>query len=120
LGYLDLRVAILQEDVPDFTCLLGTLVQEVYATHPMLREACDAGMTAHIQTLTHDIAAAKKRYAPRAKWTPESVGYFIQSVLQGSFIFAKAKQGSEMAKANLVHLKYYLETLLPLPATKEK
>ena len=39
--------------------------------------------------LTRDVEAAKKLYAPNARWSAESVGYFIQSVLQGSFVFAK-------------------------------
>src|SRR5687768_11136958 len=31
LGYIELRGAILQGELPDYTCLLGTLVQETYA-----------------------------------------------------------------------------------------
>jgi TetR/AcrR family transcriptional repressor of nem operon len=96
------------------------LVQETYATHPAVRAACDVGMASHIETLTRDIEAAKQRYAPRARWSAESVGYFIQSVLQGSFIFAKAKQGSEVARENLTHLRRYLEWLFNPPNPKEK
>ena len=39
LGYVDFR-EILQGELPDYTCLLGTLVQETYATHPDIRLAC--------------------------------------------------------------------------------
>jgi TetR/AcrR family transcriptional repressor of nem operon len=120
LGYVDFRLALLDREVPEFTCLLGTLVQETYATHPAVRAACDAGMASHIATLTRDIEAAKQRYAPRTPWSAESVGYFIQSVLQGSFIFAKAKQGSNVARENLSHLRRYLEWLLNPPSRKEK
>ena len=49
---------------------------------------------------------------PDASWTAESVGYFIQAVLQGSFIFAKAKQNADVARQNLAHLRRYLESLL--------
>lgn len=48
-----------------------------------------------------------------ADWTPESVGFFIQAVLQGSFIFAKAKNGADVARDNLAHLRRYLEMLFP-------
>src|SRR5229473_7848195 len=92
LGYVDFRATILSGELPDYTCLLGTLVQETYATHPDIRAACDRGLSSHIAELTRDIEAAKKLYAPKARWSAESVGFFIQSVLQGSFIFAKAKQ----------------------------
>ena len=37
LAYIDFRAALLQRDLPDVTCLLGTMVQETYATHPAIR-----------------------------------------------------------------------------------
>jgi TetR/AcrR family transcriptional repressor of nem operon len=111
LGYVDFRESILQGDLADYTCLLGTLLQEVYDTHPDLRRACDAGIAGHIAVIQQDIEEAKQIYAPAATWTAESVGYFIQTVLQGSFIFAKAKQDSAVARRNLEHLKRYLSYL---------
>jgi TetR/AcrR family transcriptional regulator, transcriptional repressor for nem operon len=112
LGYVDFRASLLQMEIAQFTCLMGTTVQEVYATHPDLRVACNEGMSAHVAELTRDIEAAKQRYAPDAPWSAESVGYFMQSVLQGAFIFAKAKQNAEVAAECLAHLRRYLETLL--------
>ena len=111
LGYVDFRAALLKGDIALYTCLLGTTVQEVYATHPALRAACDQGMSDHIAALTRDLEAAKRLYAPDAPWSAESVGYFMQSVLQGAFIFAKAKQGPAVALECLAHLRHYLETL---------
>jgi len=115
LGYVDFRAAILNGELPDYTCLLGTLVQETYDSHPAIRAACDQGMSSHIAALTRDVAAAKARYAPDAAWSAESVGYFIQAVLQGSFIFAKAKQNPEVIRENLSHLRRYLSVLFPQP-----
>lgn len=111
LGYVDFRAKILQGELADYTCLLGTLVQETYATHPDIRAACDKGMSTHIAILTRDIEAAKQLYAPEAPWSAASVGYFIQTVLQGAFIFAKAKQGPEVVRDSLAHLRRYLEAL---------
>jgi TetR/AcrR family transcriptional repressor of nem operon len=71
-------------------------------------------MSEHVAMLERDLAAAKWRYAPDADWTPESVGYFMQAVLQGAFIFAKAKNSPQIARDNLAHLRRYLETLLPI------
>lgn len=120
LGYVDFRAAILDCEVPEFTCLLGTLVQETYATHPAIRAACDRGMSLHITNLTRDIDAARQRYAPDAPWSAESIGYFVQAVLQGSFIFAKAKEDSEVARENLSHLRRYLEGLFLIPPKYKK
>lgn len=119
LGYVDFRVAILDRPIPEFACLLGTLVQEVYRSHPALLSACDAGMSGHIDELVADAAEAKALHAPDAEWTPESVGFFIQAVLQGSFILAKAKNGADVARDNLAHLRRFLETLFP-PAVKKE
>ncbi|MDP9082484.1 MAG: TetR/AcrR family transcriptional regulator [Pseudomonadota bacterium] len=111
LGYVEFRGAMLTGELPEYTCLLGTLVQEIYATHADIRAACDGGMSRHVAALTRDIEAAKKRHAPKADWSAESVGYFIQAVLQGSFIFAKAKQSPEVVKENLAHLRCYMQNL---------
>lgn len=110
-GYVELRARLLEREVPAFTCLLGTLVQETYATHPDIRAACDAGMSAHTDVLIEDIAAAKARYVPEAPWSAESLGYYIQAVLQGSFVFAKAKGGADVVRSNLKHLQGHIETL---------
>lgn len=120
LGYVDFRVMILAGALPEFTCLLGTLVQETYDTHPAIRAACDRGMSAHIAELTRDATLAKALYAPDADWTAESLGTFMQSVLQGAFIFAKAKQGPDVARESLAHLRRYLTMLLPRPRTRER
>jgi len=117
LGYLDFRAAILSGELSDYTCLLGTLVQETYATHPAIRAACDQALSSHIDTLTRDVQAAKELYAADAPWSAESVGSFIQAVLQGSFIFAKAQQGPAVIRLNLEHLRRYLCSLLPVTAS---
>jgi len=111
LGYVDFRVSLLQGDIAQFTCLLGTLAQEVYATHPGIRAACDQGLSTHVEQLERDIEAAKALYAPDAAWSAKSLGYFMQSVLQGSFIFVKVKQDTEVALTSLEHLRRYLEML---------
>ncbi len=111
LGYVDFRASILTGALPEFTCLLGTLVQETYDTHPAIRRACDRGMSSHIAALSRDVALARQLYAPDAPWSADSVGTFIQSVLQGAFIFAKAKQSPAVARESLAHLRRYLGLL---------
>jgi TetR/AcrR family transcriptional regulator, transcriptional repressor for nem operon len=110
LGYVDFRRAILQGELPDFTCLLGTMVQEAYDTNPPIRAACDRHISGHAEAVGRDIAEAKKRYAPNAPWTPESLALFTQAVIQGAFVLAKAKHGPEVAAECLSHLRRYLET----------
>lgn len=119
LGYVDFRRAILRGELPEFTCLLGTMVQETYATHPALREACDTHISAHAATVAGDLAAARALYTPEADWTAESLGLFTQAVLQGAFVLAKAKGGPEVADACLAHLRRYLELLFVSPVNAQ-
>jgi TetR/AcrR family transcriptional regulator, transcriptional repressor for nem operon len=114
LGYVDFRKAILQGELPQFTCLLGTMVQEAYDSHPAIRAACDRYISEHAGRLAADIAEAKARYAPGAAWTPESAALYSQAVLQGAFILAKARHGPKVAADCLDHLKRYFEMLLPI------
>ena len=116
-GYVDFRASLLEGELAEYTCLLGTTVQEVHSTHPALRDACERAIASHVRNLSADIAAAKKRHAPGAKWSAESVGYFMQSVLQGAFILAKARQSPEVARECLQHLRRYLATLFGEPRT---
>ena len=113
LAYVDFRKAILQGELPQFTCLLGTMVQEAYDTHPAIREACDRYISEHAGRLEADIAAAKALHAPAAEWNPASAALFSQAVLQGAFVLAKAKSGPKVAADCLDHLKRYFEGLLP-------
>lgn len=111
LGYVDFRKTILQGALPEFTCLLGTMVQETFESHPAIREACDTYISAHAAEVAKDIAEAKSRYAPSANWSAEGLGLYIQAVLQGAFILAKAKGGPQVAAECLGHLRRYLEML---------
>lgn len=111
LGYIDLRREILQGQVSEYTCLVGTMVQEVYDTSPALREACKKSIFGHAEELAQDIAAAKAQYVPAAEWSPKSLSLYIQAVLQGSFILAKAKNSADVAVENVRHLRRYVEML---------
>jgi TetR/AcrR family transcriptional repressor of nem operon len=120
LGYVDFRMAILQGRLPEFTCLLGTMVQETFESHPAIREACDAHISAHAAEVAKNIAEAKSRYAPDATWSAESLGLYTQAVIQGAFILAKAKNGPEIAGECLEHLRRYLEMLFNQPKQQEE
>jgi len=111
LAYVDFRKALLQGELPEFTCLIGTMVQEVYETHPQLRAACEGSIWGHAATLEPDIAEAIRKYGVRGEWTARSLALHTQAVIQGSFILAKAHGGPEVAMESLDHLRRYLEGL---------
>ena len=120
LGYVDFRMAILQGALPDFTCLLGTMVQEAYVTHPAIRRACDEGFTANAAMVETFVAAAMGKYGASGGWSANSLALYTQAVLQGAFILAKARGGPGVAVECLAHLRRYLELLFTQPQVKEK
>jgi TetR/AcrR family transcriptional regulator, transcriptional repressor for nem operon len=111
LGYIDFRKAILTGKVPEFTCLVGTMVQEVYVSSPAIREACDASISGHAATLEADIAEAMARYRVRADCTARSLALHTQAVLQGAFVLAKAKGNAAIAAESIEHLHRYVVQL---------
>ncbi len=120
LGYIDFRAAILTGPIAEYTCLLGTMVQEAYDSHPAIRDACETYIVRHAARVGEDIAAAKALYAPDASWSAESLGLYTQAVLQGSFILAKAKGGPEVARDCVAHLRRYILQLFHRPAVSEE
>jgi TetR/AcrR family transcriptional repressor of nem operon len=111
LGFLDFRKAHLKGEVAEFTCLAGTMLQEVYRTHAEIREACEASISGQAAMVETDIAEAMKLYGVRANWSARSLALHMQAVLQGAFILAKAKGGPEVAAASIDHLRRYIELL---------
>jgi len=111
LGYIDFRKELLRGAVPEFTCLVGTMVQEAYDTEPAIRDACDRCISSHVATIEQDIAKAMTAYGIEADWTAKSLAFHTQAVLQGAFILAKAKSGPAIAAESIDHLRRYVVLL---------
>jgi TetR/AcrR family transcriptional regulator, transcriptional repressor for nem operon len=109
-GYIDFRIELLDGPVENFTCLVGTMVQEAYGSSDAIRAACDASISGHAATLEADIAAAMAQNGVNST-TAKSLALYTQAVLQGAFILAKAKGGPEIARESAAHLKHYFVML---------
>ena len=120
LAYIDFRTQLVQGDLPDFTCLLGTMVQETFETSPPIREACHSGMAQHAQTVAVMAAAAKVRYASDADWDPEALAWYTQAVIQGAFILAKAQGSPRMALGCIDQLRNHVAAMLSTPNSAQK
>ena len=115
LAYVDFRIAMIDGDFADFTCLFGTMVQETYDTVPAIRDACHTGIRSHAADVARIIAEAKRRHAPRARWSADGLALHIQGAVQGAFVLAKAGQDPRMATDSLRHLRRYIELLFTAP-----
>jgi TetR/AcrR family transcriptional regulator, transcriptional repressor for nem operon len=116
LAYIRFRRDILQGELAEFTCLVGTMAQETHQTSRLIAAACDASISGHAATLEPDIAAAMAARGldpsgTTTGWSAASLALHTQTVLQGAFILAKAKGGPEIAKESVDHLGRYVRLL---------
>src|SRR5260370_18274023 len=85
LGYIDFRNAVIDGPIAEFTCLLGTMVQEAYDTHPAIRRACDTYIGVHAAAVANDIEAAKALYASDdATVSPQTPAPYTPAAPQGA------------------------------------
>lgn len=118
LAYVAFRREIIQGELPDFTCLVGTMAQEVYGTNPKIQKACWESIHGHAETLVPDIEAAMRERGIDADWTAESLALHTQAVLQGAFILAKASGEPRRAVESIDHLYRYIEGLFGVTALR--
>jgi TetR/AcrR family transcriptional repressor of nem operon len=111
LGYIEFRKSIIQGTIPQFSCLVGTMVQETYDTHPSIRDACERSISGHAAKVEADIAEAMRDRRMKPEWSAESLALQTQAVLQGAFILAKAKGDPRVAADSIDHLRRYVELL---------
>lgn len=115
IGHIDFRFAMLDGPVEEFTCFVGTMVQEAFATSDAIRAACEASITAYCEALVPDIAAAIDVYDAPEDVTALGLAQHIQAVLQGSFILAKTTNDPAIARESVTHLKRYIRMLFAPP-----
>jgi len=112
LAYIAFRKAIISDDIAEFTCLVGTMAQEVHASAPAIRDACAASIFGHAATLEADIREAMAdRGIGDAGWTAGSLARQTQAVIQGAFVLAKAANDPALARDSLDHLDRYVRLL---------
>ncbi|MGL5139052.1 MAG: TetR/AcrR family transcriptional regulator [Beijerinckiaceae bacterium] len=116
LAYIQFRRDILQGDLAEFTCLVGTMAQETHQSSRAIADACNASISGHAATLEPDIAAAMhdRGLDPSGAstgWSAASLALHTQAVLQGAFILAKAKGGPAVAEESVDHLSRYIRLL---------
>jgi TetR/AcrR family transcriptional regulator, transcriptional repressor for nem operon len=116
LAYIQFRRDILQGELAEFTCLVGTMAQETHQTSRAIADACNASISGHAATLEPDIAAAMRERGVNpdgstTDWSAASLALHTQAVLQGAFILAKARGGHAIAEESVDHLSRYVRLL---------
>ncbi len=119
LAYVAFRKSIIAGELAEFSCLVGTMVQEIYVTSPTIRDACGASIFGHAATLEANIGAAMEDRGIAGDWTAASLARHTQTVIQGAFVLAKAGNDPDLARESLDHLGRYIRLLFGIPTNSE-
>ncbi len=117
LGYVDFRKKLLAGDIWEWSCYAGSTIQEVHETYPAIRDACAASIENHLFFLRAMIDDVLREH-PVERLDSASLATYMQAVIQGAFVMAKARQDRQAAVDSLDHLRRYIELLFASPATK--
>lgn len=112
LGYLELRAQLIAGSPADYTCLVGTMTQEAFATNPDVRDACAASIFGHARTLEPDFEEALAAAGRPPDVDAEGLARHTQAVLQGAFVLSKAADDPTLVTDSIDHLRRYLELVL--------
>lgn len=118
LGFLDFRKGMLRAPRALISCPVGTMIQEIFDTHPDILRACEECISGQVAAVETDIVQAMKLYGVSAGWTPHSLALHTHSVLQGIYILAKASADIEAGEQSIDHLRRYVESLFRQPKKK--
>ena len=117
LGYIDLRIALISGPAESFSCVAGTMVQEAFRSSDPIRAACNSSILGNAAALEADLAAAIAQSGASGVTAP-SLARYVQAVIQGAFVLAKAHGetsgaggAAAAAREQLLHLRHYFELL---------
>ena len=118
LKYLSFRKELLAGEIWEWSCYAGTTIQETHETYPAIRDACARSITTHVamlRTMVDDVL----REHPVPNLRADSLAMYLQAVIQGAFIMAKANQDVQSARDVIDHLHRYVELLFSQSTNKK-
>jgi TetR/AcrR family transcriptional repressor of nem operon len=107
-GYLDFRKTLAVGEVAEFTCYVGTSLQECYGSSDDIRDAAYQSIANHSERLAADLDAAIAKYGAPEGVTGISLGLYTQAALQGAFILAKGVGSAQPVHDAITHLRRYV------------
>ena len=116
LAYVDFRASMIEgSPAPEYSCLAGTMAQEVFHSSPAVTAACGASILDHAATLEADIAEALISAKAGPEFTAAGLARHTQVVLQGAFVVSKAADDPAVALDSVAHLRRYLQFVFRAP-----
>lgn len=108
---LDIMAGFTRRSDEPCICMVGMMTQELAATNPVMRDACEKELNVWTENVARMLKAAKSQHRPDAAFDPEEVAWFLNSLWQGSMLVGKARQSQAMIRANLELARSYVDSL---------
>lgn len=110
LAYLELRRNLARGSAAEYSCLAGTSVQEMHAASPAIRAAARESIESGAAHIERHLAEALARQ-PVPGVTAAGLALFVQAVVQGGIVVAKAMDDPRALVAALDHAERYIRGL---------
>jgi TetR/AcrR family transcriptional regulator, transcriptional repressor for nem operon len=113
---LDIMISFTKRDEP-CACVIGMMAQELAQSHAELAALCAKHLddwTSHVARL---LDAAKKRHKTAKPFDSQRVGWFLNSIWQGSMLIGKVRQKPQTIVDNLEQARAYVAALFVTTAT---
>jgi TetR/AcrR family transcriptional repressor of nem operon len=110
LAYLDLRRNLAIGTAGEYSCVAGTLAQEVHASIPAIREAARDTIRGGADHVRAHLAEAMSIH-PVPGVTADSLARHVQAVIQGGIVLAKAEGDPAVLRDSIDHLDRYIRQL---------
>ncbi|HEX3135326.1 MAG TPA: TetR/AcrR family transcriptional regulator, partial [Planctomycetota bacterium] len=114
---LNIMISFTKRDEP-CACVIGMMSQELARSHPELAKRCAEHLDDWTQHIARLLDAAKKRRKPVTPFDSQRVGWFLNSVWQGSMLLGKVRQTPQLIVSNLEHARAYVHGLFGEPRAR--
>lgn len=99
------------------TCVVGMLSQEMSGINPAFREVCAGHLSDWTAHLVRLLGAAKLKHPPVVDFDPQRIGWFLNSLWQGSMLIGKTCQDPAIIRSNIELARTWVNTFFPKPPT---
>jgi TetR/AcrR family transcriptional repressor of nem operon len=111
-GFMDFAVnSVSRNPLLENGCLIGILALELSKTNEPIRMVCSDYICRMSGLLIQSMDEAKAKYVPEKNIDTQSLAEALVSLVQGSFLIAKAKQDQDLVEKNMDHFKTYLKNI---------
>lgn len=112
----DIMISFNKRDEP-CACVIGMMAQELAQSHPELAALCAKHLDDWTQHVARMLDGAKKRHKTVKPFDSQRVGWFLNSIWQGSMLLGKVRRTPQTIVDNIEQARAYVAALFVTTST---